>query len=157
MKIYGNRNTSLKLSEKALAVYSDTDPLQIIENDDGRYDITGAFEYCDVTADEVNSILEDLYDEYFCDDEDEEKPVVEISRIAVHSETFCTSWNGKLYCVDICEDSEVRSAWLYNAGYGVKSLMFGLNVKESQRDAFLDMVFSNLPNYIDDYAEEFED
>lgn len=88
---------------------------------------------------------------------DDEQITLEISRINIKSETFCTPWNGKLYCVDICEDAEERSAWLYNANYGIKSLMFGTSVKQDSRDEFLDMVFSNLPYYIEDYAEEHED
>ena len=88
---------------------------------------------------------------------DDEEITLEISRINIKSETFCTPWNGKLYCVDICEDAEERSAWLYNANYGIKSLMFGTSVKQDSRDEFLDMVFSNLPYYIEDYAEEYED
>ena len=83
--------------------------------------------------------------------------VLHISRIAFKSETFCTPWNGQLYCVDICEDADERSAWLYNANYGVKSLMCGEEIGQSNREEFLDMVFSNLPNYIEYYAEEYED
>ena len=82
--------------------------------------------------------------------------VLKISRIAFKTETFCTGWNGKLYCVDVVEDAEERSAWLYNADYGVKSLMFGEEV-ENDRDEFLNCVFSNLPDYIEDYANEYEE
>ena len=84
------------------------------------------------------------------------KAVVKISRIKVKTETFCTKWNGNLYCVDVCEDAEERSAWLYNANYGVKSLMFG-EVVNNDRDMFLNAVFSNLPEYIRDYAAKYED
>ena len=90
-------------------------------------------------------------------DDDEEEITLKISKIAIKSETFCTHWNGNLYCVDICEDAEERSAWLYNAAYGVKSLMWGEKINQSSRDEFLDMVFSSLPDYIEDYAEEYED
>lgn len=86
-----------------------------------------------------------------------EEIVLKISRIAIKSETFCASWNGQLYCVDICEDAEERSAWLYNAAYGVKSLMWVEDIKQSSREEFLDMVFSSLPDYIAGYAEEYED
>ena len=84
-----------------------------------------------------------------------EEIVLKISRINIKSETFCTPWNGALYCVDVCEDAEERSAWLYNSAYGVKSLMFGYMVCDMDRDDFLDLVFSNLPNYIEGYEEEF--
>lgn len=84
-----------------------------------------------------------------------EEVVIKISRIAIKSETFCTTWHGKLYCVDVCEDAEERTAWLYNPNYGVKSLMFGGEI-ETDRNGFLNCVFSNLPDYIADYEEEFE-
>lgn len=83
--------------------------------------------------------------------------VLKISRINFKTETFCTAWDGKLYCVDIFEDAEERSAWLYNSAYGVKSLMFGCMVNSQSREEFLDIVFSNLPDYIGYYAKEYED
>ena len=85
----------------------------------------------------------------------ENEIVLKISRIAIKSETYCTPYNDKLYCVDICEDAEERTAWLYNADYGVKYLMFGDTVK-NDRDAFLNTVFSNLPEYIEDYEDREE-
>lgn len=109
---------------------------------------------CDwgVSVEELMEQVEEL-DE----DEDNEEITLKISRINIKSETFCTPWNGKLYCVDICEDAEERTAWLYNSSYGVKSLMFGCKVEDMERDEFLDVVFSNLPDYIEDYADEYED
>lgn len=82
---------------------------------------------------------------------------IEISKIAIKTETFCTAWNGKLYCVDICEDAEERSAWLYNSNYGVKSLMWGEEIGQRSRDEFLNLVFSNLPDHIEFYEEQYED
>lgn len=156
-RIYGSERTHLTLSEKAELLYSNTDPLTIaeIETDGGYvYEITGCID-CDgvMTEEEVNEFLESLYDE----DEEDEDIVLEIGKIDIKVETFCTAWNGNLYCVDICEDAEERSAWLYNSRYGVKSLMFGYLVNAQSREEFLDLVFSNLPDYIVDYAEEFED
>jgi hypothetical protein len=84
----------------------------------------------------------------------ENEIVIKIGRIKIKTETFCTTWDERLYCIDICEDSEVRSAWLYNASFGVKELMFGEEVKNN-RDVFLDCVFSNLPDYIEDYDNEY--
>lgn len=48
----------------------------------------------------------DYYVDFWIDDnidifDDDE--VIEISRIAIKSETFCTPWHGKLYCVDVME------------------------------------------------------
>ena len=39
---------------------------------------------------------------------------------------------------------------------GVKSLMWGQEIK-NDRDEFLNRVFSNLPDYIEYYANEYED
>lgn len=86
----------------------------------------------------------------------EKEAILEISRINIKSETFCAPWKGNLYCVDVCEDAEERSAWLYNPNYGVKSLMFGEEVK-NDRNEFLNCVFSNLPTYIENYADEYEE
>lgn len=116
-------------------------------------------ELCDreeISEDTFNEMM--CMSDVFCEEEDnEEETVLEISKIDIKMETFCTTWNGKLYCVDICEDAEERSAWLYNSRYGVKSLMFGYLVNDQSREDFLDTVFSNLPDYIEDYAEQYED
>lgn len=94
-----------------------------------------------------------------------ENTVLKISRIKTRIETFCTPWDCvefrndgdgiNLYCVDIIEDGAERSAWLYRANCGVKSLMWGEAVS-NDRDEFLDMVFSQLPNYIQFYEEDIE-
>ena len=78
-----------------------------------------------------------------------------ISKIAIKSETFCTTWNQKLYCIDICEDAEERNAWLYRSDCGYKSFMFGEKV-EDDRNEFLNAVFSNLPDYIEDYEADMK-
>ena len=97
---------------------------------------------------ELKEVLRSCY-------EAEEEIVLKISRIKIKSETFCTPWNGKLYCVDVCEDAEDRSAWLYRHDCGIKSLLWGESIKQNSRNKFLDMVFSSLPDYIDDYEKEF--
>ena len=63
MKIYGNENTDLTLSDKAFAVYSETDPLRIMEEDDGTYTITGVIDRNGMTAEQVNRVLESFSDE----------------------------------------------------------------------------------------------
>ena len=60
MKIYGNEKTGLDLSSHAAIVYSEITPLQIIENDDGTYSIRGCIEDDNLTAQEVNDLLEDF-------------------------------------------------------------------------------------------------
>ena len=67
MKIYGNEKTSLELSAKAQSAYELTDPLKIIEEDDGSYTMTGAIACRGISADKVNQILESFYDECFGD------------------------------------------------------------------------------------------
>lgn len=132
----------------------------IVEGSDAEFNDDLLFPFSSEFFDECLEEIENQADIAWheANDEDEEEEInLQISRIAIKSETFCTPWNGKLYCVDICEDAEERSAWLYNAAYGVKSLMFGCMVNAQSREAFLDTVFSNLPDYIDSYADEYED
>lgn len=62
-KRYGDTNTVLSLSDKAWRCYSDTEPLDIFEEDNGTYTMTGVIEQTGLTADEVNEWLEDLEDE----------------------------------------------------------------------------------------------
>lgn len=63
MKIYGNERTTLKLSEKAEAIYQECDPIKIIEQDDGTYSLLG-FEHRDgMTSEEVNEFFEELANE----------------------------------------------------------------------------------------------
>lgn len=99
-----------------------------------------------MTVDELMEQVEEI---------EQDEISVKISRIAIKSETFCTNWNGHLYCVDICEDSEERSAWLYRSDYGTKGLMWGEEIGQQGRDSFIDLVFSNLPEYIENYEEAY--
>lgn len=62
----------------------------------------------------------------------------------------------EIECVDICEDAEERTAWIYNVQYGVKMLMWG-EMASNDRDTFCGLVFKNIPEYADMYAEEYED
>lgn len=161
-KIYGNEKTNLVLTEKAEKVYAETEPLTIIEHEDGLYSINGCIEADELTAEEVNEILEDLSDDF---EEPEDDIVLKISRIDTRIETFCTPWdaanfrndgdNISLYCVDVIEDAEERDAWLYRAGCGVKMHIFGEKVS-NDRDVFLNIVFSNLPDDIKSYEKDIE-
>ncbi len=70
-KMYAFGNTKLELSEKAEQFCDNTDPLNIqereVEDDNGNvtylYNITGAFEFSDLTAEQVSTCLEELADE----------------------------------------------------------------------------------------------
>lgn len=65
-KHYGNEPTHLTLTEKAYAVYSNSFPLDIYEREteDGyTYRMTGAIVDDELTADDVNELLETLGEE----------------------------------------------------------------------------------------------
>ena len=69
-RIYGNEKTNLTLTEKAYQIYSDTDPLRIIEeeyeDEDGekkyRYFIAAFFGDKPMTEDALNAFLEAIAD-----------------------------------------------------------------------------------------------
>ena len=66
VKTYGEDRTFLRLTDKAFTVYSDTDPLKIIEkytNSGYRYDLEGCISDSNLTEAEVNELLEHLWDE----------------------------------------------------------------------------------------------
>lgn len=72
-KKYGDEMTNLKLSDKAYTAYSESDPLEIYEDEKEcgyRYDMEGIIEEQDMTEKEVNTTLEDLFDETIADDEE---------------------------------------------------------------------------------------
>ena len=70
-RIYGNEKTHLELTEKAYQIYSNTDPLRIIEeeyeDEDGekkyRYFIAAFFGDKPMTEDALNAFLEAIADE----------------------------------------------------------------------------------------------
>ena len=70
-RIYGNEKTNLTLTEKAYQIYSNTDPLRIIEEEyedkDGekkyRYFIAAFFGDKAMTEGELNAFLEGMADE----------------------------------------------------------------------------------------------
>lgn len=57
------------------------------------------------------------------------------------------------FMIDIVEDEENRSAWIYRNSYGTKSLMWGEEKTQSTFEEFLEMVEANAPDYIDEYDE----
>ena len=68
--------TNLKLSDKAYTAYSESDPLEIYEDEkvNGyRYEMEGIIEEQDMTEKEVNTTLEDLFDETIADDDEAEE------------------------------------------------------------------------------------
>ena len=56
-KRYGCQNTALQLSPEAQKVYNETDPLDIFENENGLYTLTGAIVAENLTEGEVNDAL----------------------------------------------------------------------------------------------------
>ena len=70
-RIYGNKKTNLTLTEKAYQIYSNTDPLRIVEeeyeDEDGekkyRYFIAAYFGDKAMTEVELNAFLEYMADE----------------------------------------------------------------------------------------------
>ena len=70
-RIYGNEKTHLELTEKAYQIYSNTDPLRIIEeeyeDEEGekkyRYFIAAYFRDKGMTAEQINEFFEALADE----------------------------------------------------------------------------------------------
>ena len=70
-RIYGNEKTNLTLTEKADQIYSNTDPLRIVEeeyeDEDGekkyRYFIAAYFGDKPMTEVELNAFLEEIADE----------------------------------------------------------------------------------------------
>ncbi len=56
-KRYGCQETALHLSPEAQKIYNDTDPLNIFENENGLYTLTGAIEAENLTEGEVNDAL----------------------------------------------------------------------------------------------------
>lgn len=70
-KRYGNEKTNLTLTDKAYAFYCDADPMSIYERetDEGfRYALRGFVDCNNLTAEQVNATLEELFDE--CNNED---------------------------------------------------------------------------------------
>ena len=70
---YGDERTSLTLAEKAEKAYAESDPIRIYEHEDDNgiktYSMEGIIEAYNLTTDEVNEYLEDLYDECFADND----------------------------------------------------------------------------------------
>ena len=58
-------------SEKALSFYSDSDPLDIYELDDGSYTVSGVIDINASNADDLRRILDDLAEDFGYGDEDE--------------------------------------------------------------------------------------
>ena len=58
------------------------------------------------------------------------------------------------FMVDIVEMEDVFEAYLYRNGYGVKSLMFGVDKAQTTKEDFISLVSANLHTHIDHYMEE---
>ncbi len=75
-KRYGDTRTDLTLTEKAQKVYDVTDPIDIYEREEDDdvfvYTMRGVIVKDDLSADDVNQILEEFADEVFADEDDDE-------------------------------------------------------------------------------------
>ena len=75
-KRYGDTRTDLTLTEKAQKVYDVTDPIDIYEREEDDdvfvYTMRGVIVEDDISADEVNQILEEFADGIFADDDDDD-------------------------------------------------------------------------------------
>ena len=60
-----------------------------------------------------------------------------------------------LYVDIITVDHNTKEAYLFNEQYGVKSLMFG--IADGTYGDFIEMIASNVDEYIDDYRQEYMD
>ena len=74
-RTYGDEKTHLTLTAKAQQAYDQTDPLKIIEHEDGTYSLRGIEDRDGMTAADVNEWLENLADETM-----EERTVADILR-----------------------------------------------------------------------------
>lgn len=60
MKIEYRDLVAMGATEKQLETYSNTDPLTIVQDTEGFYQISGAVEYADLSAQEVLAVLDGL-------------------------------------------------------------------------------------------------
>lgn len=70
-RVYGNTKTKLRLSRRAQRVYDVSWPIEIVENDDGTYDITGIYNASGLTERKLNALLDEDYEEVFHESIDE--------------------------------------------------------------------------------------
>ena len=61
------------------------------------------------------------------------------------------------YMVDVVTTDDYYEAWLYNILYGIKTSMFGVPKSQQSYREFLDIVVSNIDEYIALYVEDVED
>lgn len=67
-KRYGDTKTNLTLTDKALRIYSNSDPLSIYEHDDGNYTVNLFGDVREgLTEAEVNAMLESLDNDEYTD------------------------------------------------------------------------------------------
>ncbi len=75
-KRYGDTRTDLTLTDKAQKVYNVTDRIDIyereVDDDVFVYTMRGVIVEDDISADEVNQILEEFADGIFADDDDDD-------------------------------------------------------------------------------------
>ncbi len=73
--------------------------------------------------------------------------------IGVFTETYQTSIDE--FMVDVVDTPECYGAFLYRLGYGVKTLMFGVDKADTTKKEFLALIRANLATYVARYIEKY--
>lgn len=64
---------------------------------------------------------------------------------------------GREWLIDIVTDDEEKTytAFLYHRNYGIKEMMFGVYMKDTSLEDFIDDVRLNADDYIAQYVEDY--
>ena len=64
---------------------------------------------------------------------------------------------GREWLIDIVTDEEEKTytAFLYHRNYGIKEMMFGVYMKDTSLEDFIDDVRLNADDYIAQYVEDY--
>lgn len=61
------------------------------------------------------------------------------------------------FFVDIVSDDTTYQAWIYNEQYCIKQMMFGVSLFDNTYEEFLDLVITNIAEYITSYVDDVFD
>lgn len=70
--------------------------------------------------------------------------------------TFIYSKN-TAYIIYIKDYNNCYECYLQNKNYGIISLMFGVNKKETTMQEFIEVILANIDSHVKDYKETYED